>query len=106
MGGEERRGSCARHPIRSPRRSHPISFSSLSLPLTGEKGVGKSGKPLHFKGSTFHRVINECVCVGVGGGVGRERERGAGQRTQWASARADAHKKLTPCFPLFSHTHI
>jgi len=25
----------------------------------GEKGVGKSGKPLHFKGSTFHRVINE-----------------------------------------------
>lgn len=27
---------------------------------TGEKGVGKvSGKPLHFKGSTFHRVINE-----------------------------------------------
>lgn len=24
---------------------------------TGEKGVGRSGKPLHFKGSTFHRVI-------------------------------------------------
>lgn len=28
---------------------------------TGEKGIGKSGKPLHFKGSTFHRVITECV---------------------------------------------
>ena len=27
---------------------------------SGEKGVGKvSGKPLHFKGSAFHRVINE-----------------------------------------------
>ncbi len=24
---------------------------------TGKKGVGKAGKPLHFKGSTFHRVI-------------------------------------------------
>jgi hypothetical protein len=23
---------------------------------TGEKGVGKSGKPLHFKGSIFHRM--------------------------------------------------
>ena len=33
--------------------------------LTGEKGTGKSGKPLHFKGSTFHRVINgtTCACV-------------------------------------------
>ena len=26
---------------------------------TGEKGVGKSGKPLHYKGSKFHRVISE-----------------------------------------------
>lgn len=24
---------------------------------TGEKGVGEKGKPLHYKGSTFHRVI-------------------------------------------------
>jgi len=24
---------------------------------TGEKGIGKSGKPLHFEGSGFHRVI-------------------------------------------------
>ena len=24
---------------------------------TGEKGVGKKGKPLHYKGSVFHRVI-------------------------------------------------
>ncbi len=26
---------------------------------TGEKGKGKSGKPLHFKGSIFHRVIKD-----------------------------------------------
>ena len=24
---------------------------------TGEKGTGRSGKPLHFKGSSFHRII-------------------------------------------------
>ncbi|KAF0917159.1 hypothetical protein E2562_016955 [Oryza meyeriana var. granulata] len=24
---------------------------------TGEKGVGKSGKPLYYKGTTFHRII-------------------------------------------------
>jgi len=26
---------------------------------TGEKGIGKSGKPLHYAGSGFHRVIKE-----------------------------------------------
>lgn len=24
---------------------------------TGEKGTGQSGKPLHYKGSIFHRII-------------------------------------------------
>merc|ERR1711861_43566 len=31
---------------------------------TGEKGTGKSGKPLHFKGSAFHRVIPDFMCQG------------------------------------------
>ena len=31
-------------------RDHPCVL------FAGEKGKGGSGKPLHFKGSTFHRV--------------------------------------------------
>ena len=31
---------------------------------TGEKGIGRSGKILHFKGSAFHRVIPGFMCQG------------------------------------------
>ncbi len=35
----------------------PKTSENFRALCTGEKGVGKSGKPLHFKNGPFHRII-------------------------------------------------
>ena len=71
--GDEEAGRIVMQLFKSVVPRTAENFRRLS---TGEKGIGRSGKPLHFKGSVFHRIIPSFMCQGGditnGNGTGGE----------------------------------